>query len=70
MNMENIQKTIADKIRTTRRKKGITQADVARKSALSVNFYARVERGETKPSAETIVKIKRALGAEYSEILP
>ena len=65
-----MQQTIADKIKAARLNKGMTQADVAKKSDLSVNFYARVERGETKPSAETFIKIKIALGTEYSEILP
>ena len=61
---------IAENIRKVREKKGLTQEEHAKKAGLNSNYYARVERGEAKPSGVTLMKIKRALGVEYSELLP
>lgn len=51
-------------------KKGLTQGEVAKKANLSANYYAEVERVETKPSAVTVTKIIKALGVKPEEILP
>lgn len=63
-------KQIAAKLRQIRKKKYLTQADVAEAAGITANYYARLERGEVKPSAEVIVDITRALKVKYSDILP
>lgn len=60
----------ANKIKEARVKKGLFQADVAKKAGIDSNSYAKVERGVSKPFGTTLVKIKRALGVKYSDILP
>lgn len=63
-------KQIAQKLKDTRLKKGLTQEDLATKAGISTNYYARVERVEVTPSVETIEKLVKALGVKSSEILP
>lgn len=58
------------RIRALREKKGLTQAQVAEKAGIHVNYYARVERGEPNPRIPIIEKIAKALGVKSSDILP
>lgn len=60
---------MAGKIKAARLKKGLMQTDVAKKAGLNSNFYAKVERGEAKPSGVTLTKIIKALGVKSSDIL-
>lgn len=60
---------IARKIKTERLKKGLLQSEVAKKAGLNSNYYAKVERGEAKPSVVTLTKIVKALGIKSSDIL-
>ncbi len=45
-----------------REKAGLTQAEVAKKAGINVNYYARVERGEPESRAIVLNKIAKALG--------
>ncbi len=60
---------MAAKIKAARLKKGLMQTEVAKKAGLNSNFYAKVERGEAKPSGVTLTKIIKALGVKSSDIL-
>ncbi len=60
---------IASKIKLSRLKNNLKQSDVAEKAGLNTNYYAKVERGEAKPSVVTITKICKAIGIRSSEIL-
>ena len=60
---------MAEKIKAVRLNKGLLQTDVAKKAGLNSNFYAKVERGEAKPSGVTLTKIIKALGVKSSDIL-
>ena len=44
-----------------REKIGLTQLEVAKKAKISVNYYARVERGEAKPRWDIVDQIAKAL---------
>lgn len=44
-----------------REKAGLTQAEVAKKANIHVNYYARVERGEAKPRWDIVDQIAKAL---------
>jgi transcriptional regulator with XRE-family HTH domain len=48
----------------------LTQAQVAEKVGIHVNFYARIERGETDASLETMKAILKALKIKSSEVFP
>lgn len=66
---EKTRQEIAAKLKKFRLKKGLFQADVAKKAGINSNFYAKVERGEAIPSVITLKKILGALGVKSSEIL-
>lgn len=63
-------KRIGANIKQARDKRGLTQADVAKKSGTNTNYYAKVERGEATPSLKLFLKIITTLGARSSDILP
>lgn len=45
------------------------QTEVAEKADISNNFYSNIERGKTKPSVETLIKICKALNLSLDEII-
>ena len=47
----------------------LTQAEVAKKADISVNYYARMERDEVNPSLEVFKRVVKALDAKSSDIL-
>ncbi|MBA3724798.1 MAG: helix-turn-helix transcriptional regulator [Candidatus Levybacteria bacterium] len=59
-------KELAKILREAREKKGLTQADVAKKAKLNTNYYAVIERGEVNPSLETLSKILEALNIKLT----
>ena len=65
-----IAEELGKKLRKARERKELTQEEVAKMSGVSVNYYARIERGEVNSSVEKIRKIIVALGIKSSEILP
>lgn len=60
---------IAKQISLARKKKQLTQVEVAKKAGMSVSHYAQVERGEKNPSATMLQKIIDALGVTSKDIL-
>ena len=48
-------------IKGAREKLNLTQAEVAEKADMTVNYYAMIERGEVNPSYEKIKSIARVL---------
>lgn len=63
-------KEFGEKLKEVRVKRDMTQADVARKATITVNYYARIERGEENPSFEVIKGLTAALKVKSSNILP
>lgn len=61
---------IAAELKQARLQKNLTQAGLADKASINPNYYAKVERGELKPSIETLEKIIKALGLKSSDIFP
>jgi transcriptional regulator with XRE-family HTH domain len=55
------QEDIALKLKKARKESRLTQLEVAEKANVSVNYYARIERGEVSPSLETLKDIMRIL---------
>ncbi len=62
-------KVMGQKLKEIRKKKNMTQADVAIKANITINYYARIERGEENPSFEVIKGLTVALKVKSSEIL-
>lgn len=61
---------IGKKIKEIRLSRSMTQADIAEKSKLNVNYYAKIERADVKPSIEAYERIARALKVSSSDIFP
>lgn len=62
-----------DKLRKLLKKRrtelNMMQTEVAEKADISNNFYSNIERGNTKPSVETVLKICKALNLSLDEII-
>lgn len=59
---------IAKKFKKARKEVDLTQLEVAEKANVSVNYYARIERGEVSPSLETLKDIMKILKIKSLEI--
>jgi len=59
--MENFYRQLGNKIKELRKKRGLTQEELAWKSAISLNFLGQIERGQKKPSIETLRNISDTL---------
>lgn len=58
-----------NRLRSLRKIVGITQKQLADETELSVSFIGLLERGERKPSVETVFAICQALGAPADHLL-
>lgn len=63
-------KKVAKKLKSLRLDRGLTQADVAEKAKMSTNYYAKIERGELRPSVDIYERIAKALKVTSSDIFP
>lgn len=61
---------MGQKLKQIRENKKMTQADVATKANITINYYARIERGEENPSLEVLKGLITALKVKSSDILP
>ena len=52
---------IAKKLREARERMNLTQEEVAQKAKISVNYYARIERGELMPGFEKLRDLQKVL---------
>ena len=59
---------VGKRIRTIREKSNLTQAEVAKKAGININYFAVIERGEVTTSSEKLKKISDALGVDVSKI--
>lgn len=55
------QKQLGKNLKRLREKAGLTQAEVGKKARIHVNYYARIERGETNSSLKILEAIAKAL---------
>jgi len=71
MNMtEKTRQEIGRKLKLAREKLNYSQAEAATKAEISINYYARIERGEENPSMEVLLGIIQTLKVKSSDILP
>jgi transcriptional regulator with XRE-family HTH domain len=57
----DLAKKIGAAARTARKARRWSQADAAERIGISLEFYARIERGQTMPSTPTLVAMGHAL---------
>lgn len=58
----NLEQAIGHEVRTARRQLGITVADLASATGLSVGMLSKIENGNISPSLTTLQALSRALG--------
>jgi len=70
MKSQNNNQTIGNKIKLLRNKQGLTQDELARKSALPYTTLTKIETNViTKPSIQTVMKIAKGLRIGVDELM-
>ena len=64
----NIYRKIASNIRRVRKDRNITQESLAHDAGLNRAYIGYIERGERKPSVETLEKIAKSLNVRIFEL--
>lgn len=64
-----IHKTIAKNIARIRKEKGITQEALAYQAGLNRAYIGYIERGERKPTIDTLEKIAKALKCDVRTLV-
>jgi transcriptional regulator with XRE-family HTH domain len=62
-------KKLGERIRKERLSLGITQEVLSEKAGISVSFLGQIERGERKPSLETVINIANSLDVTVDFLL-
>ena len=60
--------TVADRIKSIRKAKGLSQKEVITTIGMGSAQYSRIENGKTDPSVTTLEKIATALGVTMAEL--
>ncbi len=68
MDSSGFSEKVGKRIKTLRLKANLTQAAVAKKAKLNINYFAVIERGEVTTSSEKLKKISDALDVDISKI--
>ena len=63
-------KMVAKRLKALRSDRHLTQADIAEKAKMSTNYYAKIERGEVRPSVDIYERLAKALKVTASDIFP
>ncbi len=61
---------VAKKLKSLRLDRDLTQAEIADKAKMSTNYYAKIERGEVRPSVDIYERLAKALKVTASDIFP
>lgn len=62
-------RAVGDRVRATRRRRGMSQEALALESGLDRTYVGSVERGKRNIAVINLAKIARALGVSLGEIL-
>jgi len=60
---------IGEKVRETRKRKLLTQEQLADKAGVGVNTIIRIERNQVEPHSRTIRKLAAALGVAPADLI-
>ena len=60
----------AKRLRILRHDRDLTQVQIAEKAKMSPNYYAKIERGEVRPSIDIYERLAKALKVTASELFP
>lgn len=67
--MENLLTTIGEKLKALRKKRSLTQQDVAQLLTISHSAYAKIERGETDMTLNRLEEVAKIFGMTGTEIM-
>ena len=67
--MNIILKEIGERLRTSRKAKGLTQAQVADMLDMSCNFYGEIERGNCRLSIEKLLLVHQRLEIDLTYLI-
>ncbi|GHU89747.1 hypothetical protein FACS189476_09090 [Spirochaetia bacterium] len=68
MRENNVRRTLSDNIRLYRGRLAFSQAVLAEKADISIDFLSQIERGNKWPYPETLFRIAGALNVEVYEL--
>lgn len=60
---------IAERVREARIRRGFTQSELSRHAGMTPAAIWQIEKGERQPSADTIIRLCRALGVSADWLL-
>jgi XRE family transcriptional regulator, regulator of sulfur utilization len=63
--MESMAKTFGKRVKSYRRKRGLTQEELARLAQIDSKYIGSIERGERAPSFEVAERLSKALKVDY-----
>ena len=66
--MDKVDQQIANKIKTKRRKLGVTQANLSKRLSISPSYLNLMECGKRKISVDLLIKIAGELNVDVSDI--
>lgn len=61
-------KTLGERLRTYRKRRNMTQEELAYRASFSTSFISDIERAEKSPTIESLVRITDALGITLEEL--
>ncbi|MGO4539829.1 helix-turn-helix domain-containing protein [Paenibacillus sp. 2TAB19] len=67
--MSGISKLIGENIRSHRRRKGLSQEQLALRAEINASYMGQVERGEKNPTIDVLAKIAAALQTPLEHIV-
>ena len=68
--LEKWKQFVGTKVRETRKKRALTQEQLAEKSGLPQSHISRIENGEHSPSHKTVAKLAKALRIPVAQLGP
>lgn len=66
--MSDFGKTLGERVRSIRKRKGYSQEELAHRASFSTSFISDIERGEKSPTIENLYRITNALGVSLEEL--
>jgi len=63
---QTIAVTVGRNLRVWRARNSVTQMDLARRMKMSQGYFSRIERGQKRPSLETLEKLATEIGVPVS----
>ena len=64
-----MEKILAEILRRERKKRHLSQEQLAVFAGMDRSYYSKIERGENKPTLNTLLKITSFLGIQLSDVI-